>query len=260
MWHTYVISNTVNMKKYIGQTILNPPSRRWKYHLASAKRKSRKNDMLITRAMRKHGVENFTIEYFPLKGEQTQERLNRAEVRAIKKYNSMHPNGYNVKEGGSNGKPSESTRKKLSIALLGVPHSEERKLANSMGHTGIPRGPYSKAHGLAVSKARKGITLGVPWSPARRVAHKSQPLSTTHRLQISKTLTGRHQSEAAKLANSMSRIGIPLSEDHKMSLRGPRGPISKAQRKARRRPRGPYLKTRMRLALATKNESQKSDA
>lgn len=156
----YVISNSVNEKKYIGQTTLDPPLQRWQYHLKSAKRKPRKSDMLIIRAMRKHGVEKFTIEYFPLKGEQTQERLNRAEVRAIKKHNSMHPNGYNIKEGGSNGKHSKISRLRMSQAKTGVPIGPMPQFHRDAIRDGNKGKPKSQAHKDAISKTLTGIPQG----------------------------------------------------------------------------------------------------
>lgn len=52
----YIIRNTVNSKVYIGQTKTSV-EQRWQEHLRHAKY----GTQIINRAMRKHGVEKFTI-------------------------------------------------------------------------------------------------------------------------------------------------------------------------------------------------------
>ena len=154
----YIISNSINYKKYVGQTVLNPPIRRWYHHLGVARRKPNKNDMLITKAIRKYGQDKFRIEYFPLHSGATQNLLNQMECLVIKKYNAMSPNGYNLKAGGSNGKFSLETRHKLSNLRMGFSHSEATKMALRG-----PRGPYkrhskprSQSHKDAISLAMMG--------------------------------------------------------------------------------------------------------
>jgi group I intron endonuclease len=54
----YLIRNRINGKGYVGQTI-QTMRKRWSLHKSEAKRGT---DFAICRAIRKHGVANFSIE------------------------------------------------------------------------------------------------------------------------------------------------------------------------------------------------------
>ena len=75
--------------------------------------------------------------------------LDLSAISYIKNLNSIAPNGYNLKEGGSSGKQHEETKKKISDTLknrtniidiirpkpqLGKPHTEEtkQKISNAL--------------------------------------------------------------------------------------------------------------------------------
>lgn len=111
IYHCYVITNKINNKKYIGQTKLKDPTKRWKYgHLHSLN-----NESILYRAMRKYGVHNFTFEVIACcKNIKT---LNQLERQLIKQYNTYNGWGYNMTEGGegaSGRKMSVEERKKIS--------------------------------------------------------------------------------------------------------------------------------------------------
>jgi group I intron endonuclease len=98
----YKITNIINDKIYIGYT-QNKISHRWKKHIYDAKVGC---EYLMHKAIRKYGVENFTIEQVckckNLKG------LKRMEIFFIKKFDSMNPKkGYNMTLGGDGSKPME---------------------------------------------------------------------------------------------------------------------------------------------------------
>lgn len=94
----YCITNTINGKQYIGQTIQNPNTR-WLQHQNAAKHNT--HNYLLYRAMNKYGTENFTFEVII---ECDQEELNNKEKEYIKKYNTYfyfpNSNGYNLTLGG----------------------------------------------------------------------------------------------------------------------------------------------------------------
>jgi group I intron endonuclease len=95
----YLITNTVNGKKYVGQHC-GDSTKRWKEHLSSALKLE--NPLPLYRAMRKYGTEQFSygvLEQIPLsKGP---EYLNDREKELIKEYKShISQNGYNVTWGG----------------------------------------------------------------------------------------------------------------------------------------------------------------
>jgi group I intron endonuclease len=106
----YKITNKVNGKSYIGQTI-QPLKRRWQQHCWPSN-KGKKT--VLYRAIKKYGKENFIIE--EIYTSFSIEELNRAEDILIKTHNTMLPIGYNIKPGGNRPGFSEETRKKQSEA------------------------------------------------------------------------------------------------------------------------------------------------
>lgn len=86
----YVITNTINNKKYVGQSI--DADRRFIEHC-----KNYISEVsLINKAIKKYGKENFTMEIV----EHSVENYNERESYWINFYNSMSPNGYNLTPGG----------------------------------------------------------------------------------------------------------------------------------------------------------------
>lgn len=99
----YKITNNVNGKVYIGQTIQTVKERFYQ-HCATKCSDSVLN-MAIHRAIKKYGKSNFTIEVIE---EVEQNILNDREKYWIKYYNS-YKNGYNSTEGGQDGAKSFKT-------------------------------------------------------------------------------------------------------------------------------------------------------
>lgn len=89
--YIYQITNLINNKIYIGQT--NNIKKRWSNH-----KNCNSPKMVIAKAIKKYGVENFKFEIL-LEG-LTAEESDEAEVRLIQEKNSLVPNGYNVEKGG----------------------------------------------------------------------------------------------------------------------------------------------------------------
>ena len=108
----YKIENKINGKIYIGQTI-QKLSRRISSHICP----SYKNITPIDMAIRKYGIESFDVS--TIDHASSMDELNEKERFWIKYYNSLSPNGYNLEEGGRNGRKSQSTRKKVSAANKG---------------------------------------------------------------------------------------------------------------------------------------------
>ena len=59
--YIYLITNLVNNKKYVGQTVQTIDVR-WRQHLSTALRQGSRSAMAIDRAIAKYGQENFTCE------------------------------------------------------------------------------------------------------------------------------------------------------------------------------------------------------
>lgn len=91
----YKITNLVNGKVYIGQSI----------HISTRLYQHKKirgisHGSLIDKAIQKYGVENFSFEILELC---LKNELDEKEKKFIQEYNSITPNGYNIKEGGQGG-------------------------------------------------------------------------------------------------------------------------------------------------------------
>lgn len=93
----YKITNTINSKSYIGQTIQNVKERFYQ-HCATKCSKAVSN-MAIHRAIKKYGKSNFTVEVIE---EIDSANLNDRERYWIRHYDSYN-NGYNSTEGGQDG-------------------------------------------------------------------------------------------------------------------------------------------------------------
>lgn len=95
MGYIYKISNTVNNRVYIGQTVFSTEER-WKQHISASFDTGFRGDNLLYRAMRKHGRDKFYIETI----EKVEDnKLSERETYWIKYYDSYN-NGYNMTLGG----------------------------------------------------------------------------------------------------------------------------------------------------------------
>lgn len=93
----YIITNSVNSKVYIGQTI-RTIEERFREHCRTKCSENELN-MLIKRAIKKYGKENFKITELERCEE---DRLDEREAYYISFYNSYN-NGYNMTKGGKSG-------------------------------------------------------------------------------------------------------------------------------------------------------------
>lgn len=116
--YIYCIQNKIDLKVYIGQTI--NLKRRFKEHI----KYSRHSKYLLYRAMRKHGVENFS--FTEIDKCESLEESNELEIFWISFFNSMSTCfGYNLRPGGNcvgfktNFKHSEKTKSYLKQIMLG---------------------------------------------------------------------------------------------------------------------------------------------
>jgi len=131
----YKITNILNGKSYIGQTIKSLKTR-WSNHC-----KDSSHCAVLLSAIRKYGKGNFSISVI---GEYTNiEDLNSAEEYFIELYQTLAPNGYNIRPGGNYSSQSEETKKKMSEAASGDKNFWFGK-------------SLSKEHKLKISQALKG--------------------------------------------------------------------------------------------------------
>jgi group I intron endonuclease len=139
MGYIYTITNKTDNKIYVGQTI-GDLERRWKGHL-----NPRSNCRYLSSAIKKYGVDNFEFKLVCITFDN---QLDDMEIKYIEKYNSLVPNGYNLKRGGNSGRHHAETKQKITDTLkqryknglihprsqLGIPHSEitKKKISESL--------------------------------------------------------------------------------------------------------------------------------
>jgi group I intron endonuclease len=128
----YLVTNKLNGKQYVGQTIVA--------------RNRIGHGKLVSRAYKKNGYINFTYE--PICADiYNRPTLNFIERFWISVMDSQAPNGYNIENGGSNkGKVSEETRKRMSVAFTGRIASEETKAKlRNLRHSAETKAKIAKA-------------------------------------------------------------------------------------------------------------------
>ena len=118
----YRITCIVNGKLYHGQTV--DPRERWRHHL-----RKDSHCVALRNAIQKHGRENFKFE--TVAEAYSKDALDALERQFIA--SSLAPQGYNIKEGGANGRLSEETRRKISAANRVAQNRPDVRARNSAG-------------------------------------------------------------------------------------------------------------------------------
>lgn len=145
----YLITNLINNKKYVGQTIQSI-KKRWQRHCW--KSTLVKNDYPIRNAINKYGKENFSIKQ--IDEALSLEEANEKEVYWGNYYNVISPNGYSLKLGGRRHTHfSEETKLKISKSNKGKKASPETIQRLSDSHKGIKPTEETK---LKISNHFKG--------------------------------------------------------------------------------------------------------
>lgn len=140
----YAIINKKNGKVYIGQAAITVSVRnlkwgahgRWLSHIREAMGEGKDHCVILNQAIRKYGVDGFEVKILC---EATKDNVDELEMKYIEEYNSMVPNGYNLKSGGANGKDSDETRTKKSESRKGLKHTDETKVSIRFGQRGSRR-------------------------------------------------------------------------------------------------------------------------
>ncbi len=166
----YKITNTINLKAYIGQTIYSLEER-WSQHNSKSS-----GCVAIASALLKYGKENFTIEIMAICN--SLEELNKKESQFIKEQNTISPYGYNLTSGGEGKTLTQEVKDKISKANKGRVHSE------------------------AFRQMRKDIQTGKSPSEETKIkmsaAASGKSKSDTHRANISKAKMGNKLPEYAR--------------------------------------------------------------
>lgn len=199
----YQIRHRESGKVYVGCTTLGL-TERWKKHVYAASCK--KPPYVVHKAIAKYGADAFDVSL--LSTAASVEEMLALEKRWIADSGSVYPCGYNMTAGGDGIFGAiPAVIEKIRAANLGRKHSPERCARNAAAQTGRKHSEATKAK--------------------MRLAKRSE----AHKAALSRANKGKAMSEATKAKISAAkrgiptgRLGIPLSEETKAKLRGPRGP------------------------------------
>lgn len=128
MYYIYKITNTINNKIYIGQTV--GIKRRFNNHKNNKK-------SVISMAINKYGINNFTFEI--IDKAETVKESDTLEIKYINQFNTISPNGYNIANGGRGGnKFKGKTKEELDII--------KNKIATKMKEIRLLDNPFKNKH------------------------------------------------------------------------------------------------------------------
>jgi group I intron endonuclease len=166
----YVITNKINGKMYIGQTVASL-KKRWSDHC----QKSSMCRVLLA-AIKKYGRENFDVKVLTYCN--SLEEMNHREQYYITLFNTLAPNGYNLMAGGKNSIRSEETKQKMSASQLGI------------------RKPKTVEHREKISESLKGRKQSKEWINKRiaPLVGRKRPLSIMENLRLTRIGT-KHTAE-----------------------------------------------------------------
>ncbi len=205
-WLIYKHTCKINNKSYIGLTCKNI-SIRWNEHVSDTN--TGRSNSYFHNAIRKYGKEMFTHEILHDNISCVKE-ADRLECMYIKMYNTSNKKiGYNLTEGGSNGKiTSLETRIKLSEKSKGRLHSDETKALMSKSRKGENNSMYGKNH---TDKAKKKMSESRKGE--NNVMYGKNHTEET-RLKIAISATGRKHSKETIEKMSESRKGKKLGRNN----------------------------------------------
>ncbi len=203
-----------NGKSYIGQT--HNYQKRCKEH------KNQKNCLAFYNAIQKYGWNNFKHEI--LKDNLTLDEVNLWEELYIKHFNTMKPNGYNLRSGGNHSKITEEAKKKIGNANRGRIKTEEerKKLATWTGKKHTEEQKYK------IGKAHKGKIITEETRERMREASKKRMANPDLRKQISDKLMGHKRTQESIEKTNAANKGRKMSASNKEALR--LGNIARRQR------------------------------
>lgn len=151
--YVYKITNLVNGKIYVGQTI-KTVQRRWGQHKFLSQKPSKES--YLQKSIYKYGSDNFSVE--TLDNAYNREDLDYKEAHWIDVLDTLKPNGYNIRPGGMSSVHSAETCEKISKIVKAHMSSPERRAIISKTQKGRLRTPEQKE---AMGRIRRGRKLNI---------------------------------------------------------------------------------------------------
>jgi len=153
--YIYKITNLINGKIYVGQTIQKNPKMRWYSHLADARSTKRKG--YLQNSINKHGPENFHWEV--IDQAMSLDELNQKEIKWLDHYKKTNI-VYNLREAGGNKRHSPRSIEKM-------------KKVHKIRHATTKVGGWTRRDGGPM-KGKSHPKKGKPstkWSDEMKAAH-----------------------------------------------------------------------------------------
>jgi group I intron endonuclease len=199
MHYLYKITNLINNKGYIGQSI--DPEYRWKNHQTDARawiKQNRKNSnkiLIVDRAIAKYGVENFSFEVIAYCS--TYEDTNNTETLLVEQHGThVSKWGYNVAFGGINAPRTEEWKQALREWRDSLSPEERAEISRKQSEATI----------------QQIATQGHPAQGTKRTPEQSQNLSRARRE------NPVEYTPEIRQRMSDAHIGVPLSESHRLNM------------------------------------------
>ena len=143
----YIVTNQVNSKVYVGQTIDF-------YQRVNSHKRANNSAPYLHNAIKKHGIDKF--DFIILENNIPTKYLDVREMFWIEQIDCVAPKGYNLTQGGEGGIPSDETRQKMSKSQKGRTFSDEHKRKISKSQKGRT---FSDEHKHKISESKKGRTF-----------------------------------------------------------------------------------------------------
>jgi group I intron endonuclease len=197
----YLVSNKLNGKQYVGQTI-NP-------HLPIG------HGRIMKSAYKLHGKDNF--DYEPL----CTSIENRATLNAVERFwiavlDTVVPKGYNIELGGSEGSTwTEERRRKHSLALTGRIHT--RRLGSRSGMKGKAYPEEGKRKLSEALKGRVGHNLGKQASEETKAKMRESQRKHWDSLEVHPN-KGKKMSEETKAKMRASRAKRVYTDEDRLKI------------------------------------------
>jgi group I intron endonuclease len=222
----YIHTNKINGKKYVGQTC-QKPEKRWNHG------KGYQDNPYFWSAIQKYSWDNFDHEI--ISSNLTKNEADNFERILIEKLNLLNPNkGYNLKDGGSHGQPSEISKINIKNAAKKRNKNPEWRKKQSESHIGLQAGEnngmYGKKHSNEAKRKQREASLGKYPSDETRekmsISHigERNPMFGKHhtdetKQKISEKASGESNPKARK-ANQYSLDGVLIKTWSTIKLAG----------------------------------------
>ncbi len=151
----YKITNNINGKSYIGQTIHSIQDR-FRVHCSIY---SKGKCPAIWSAIQTHGKDNFTLELLWHEPGCSKDALDAKEIEMITVYNTLSPNGYNIMEGGHSSRHCEESRSKISKAKKKLWEEKGDEIRNRIRERGVSDETRKKMSEACIQKYRENPEL-----------------------------------------------------------------------------------------------------